>query len=322
MIYRTFGRSGLKVSALGMGTGGADALGAKSGRSETEMQNLLKFAYDNGITLFDTSPGYGDGRSERILGKAVQDIGRDNVVVSTKMAVAGGMPGQPLTVMKPEEIGPALDESLQRLQMDYVDVLLTSVADAPEHFDTVINDLIPELLKLKEQGKIRCLGSSEQTRSDGSHKWLQRVLATGKLDVAMTGQNMLNQSARHTVFPICKEKNIGVMNVFTVRNLFWNLPYLEEVIADLKKRGVIPEDAVPDKNPLGWVLDYEGVDSMVEAGYRYAAYTDPVTSVMCGTIDKSELQEDARLIEKGPLPQELLDRLHSIFGHIDEPLGN
>ena len=322
MIYRTLGRTGLEVSLRGIGTGGLDPLGLNSSRPESEMVELLHRAFDLGINLFDTSPGYGNGRSERILGHALLQLPRDEVVVSTKIPLATSMPGEPAKVMTAGEISGAVDESLKRLRMDYVDAMLMAVADLPEHFDTVIEDLIPELGKLREQGKIRFIGSSEMTRSDGAHVWLQRVLQAGLVDVAMAGHNMINQSAQRLVFPLCRQKNIGVMNVFTVRNLFGNMPHLREVIADLKLRGLIVDDAESTADPLGWLLEESDCESRVEAAYRYAAYTDGVTSVMCGTIDQVELEENVAFIAKGPLPTEIIERLRRTFGRIAEPIGN
>ena len=322
MIYRQLGRTGEKVSAVGVGTGGLDPMGLKSGRTEAEMGEYLRAASDLGINLFDTSPGYGDGRSERILGTAAKDIGRDRVLLSTKMALAGSMPGEPTQFMRPEEVGPALDGSLQRLQTDYIDVMLMAVADVPEAFGTVTDDIMPELLRLKDQGKIRFVGSSEQTRSDGAHVWLRYVLPFDHVDVAMVGHNMLNQSAARTVFPLCREEDIGALNIFTVRNLFCNLPRLKEVLADLKARGVISQDAVSDESPLSWLLEEGECASLVEAAYRYAAYTEGISAVMCGAIFQDQLEDDIAYIEKGPLPAAALQRLRDIFGHIDEPMGN
>ena len=322
MLCRTLGRTGLRISAFGMGTGGLDPMGLKSGRSEEQMRGFLKHAFDVGINYFDTSPGYGNGRSERILGQAAGDIGRDRIVISTKMALAGSMPDKPLSRMRPEQVAAALEESLRRLQTDHVDVLLMAVAGDPEHYDIVIDSLLPELVKLKEQGKIRFIGSSEQTRSDGAHHWLQRVLPTDQVDVAMVGHNMINQSARRTVLPLCVAKNIGVLNIFTVRNLFWNMPRLKEVVADLKERGVIGPDAVSDDSPLGWLLEDGECESLVEAAYRYAAYTEGVTTVMCGTIDRGELDQDIGFMDKGALSDGKLARLRETFGHIAEAIGN
>ena len=320
MQYRTLGRTGLKVSLMGMGTGGHDPLGKKSGRSESEMIRLLHRAFELGINLFDTSPGYGDGRSEELLGRALKDLPRDEVVVSTKIPLAGGHTDD-VRVMKSEEIAPAVEASLRRLGLEAVDVLLMAVA-GPQYLDAVVNDHLPVLEKLKQEGKVRFLGSSEQTRSDGAHQWLKRSLPTGAIDVALLGHNMLNQSAQQTVLPLCREKNIGVLNVFTVRNLFWNPSRLREVIAELKARRLLAPDAVPDDDPLGWLLADGEVGSLVEAAYRYAAYTEGVTTVMCGTIDVAELEENVDTVAKGPLSAEKTARLKATFGHLDEAIGN
>jgi len=322
MIYRTLGRTGLEVSVMSMGTGGHDPLGVKSGRAESEMLALLHRAFDLGIRLFDSSPGYGRGHSEQLLGRALASLPRDQLVVTTKIALAGSMPDQPVEIMKPSAVVPAVEESLRRLDLDYLDVMLIAVADLPEKFDLVIEELIPELDKVKQQGKIRFLGSSEQTRTDGTHLWLQRILPTDLIDVAMVGHNMINQSARRLVFPVCQRQNIGVMNVFTVRNLFWNPPRLQEVISDLKQRGFLDAADVPDGDPLGWLLEEGDCDSLVEAAYRYAAYTPAVSTTMCGTLDQAELEEDVQFIEKGPLPSSTIERLTRTFKKIAEPIGN
>ena len=224
--------------------------------------------------------------------------------------------------MMPSEVGPAVDESLRRLKLDCVDIMLIAVADQPENYDVVVSDLIPELVKQREHGKIRFIGSSEQTRTDGSHSWLRRLLPLDLVDVAMVGHNIINQSARQTVFPICAAQNLGVLNIFTVRNLFWNPPRLREVIDELVVGGLLAEDAESADDPLGWLVEEGGCDSLVEAAYRYAAYTEPVSAVMCGTIEVDELEENIPSTGKGPLPSAALSRLYRTFGHIDEAIGN
>ena len=322
MKYRTLGRTNESVSLVGMGTGGHDPLGLKSGRPESEMIALLHRAFDLGINLFDTSPGYGNGRSETILGRALQELPRENLLVSTKIPLAGSMGGTAPELMKPSRVGPAVDDSLKRLQLDHVDIMLIAVANQPRFYDPVIEELIPTLQKQKELGKIRFIGSSEQTRSDGAHSWLERVLPTGVADVVMVGHNMINQSARQNVFPACVADNIGVVNIFTVRNLFWNPIRLREVIADLKKDGLLPPQVESDDHPLSWLVEETDCKSLVEAAYRYAAYTEPVSTVMCGTIKIAELEENIPGIDKGPLPPAAIERLHHTFGHIAEAIGN
>lgn len=317
--YRTLGRTGLKVSVLGMGTGGHDPLGACSGRTEREMINLLRRAFDLGINLFDTSPLYGDGRSERLLGKALYGLPMKELVVATKIPLAGGY-SDLVIPMDRGDIAPAVETSLRRLRRECVDVLLMSVA-SPKYFNLIMNEHLPELEKLQQQGKIRFLGSSEQTRSDGSHQWLQTILPTDVIDVAMVGHNMINQSAQRTVFPLCQQRNIGVLNVFTVRNLFWNVEHLREVIDGLKSRGVVSGDVLTEAMPLDWLLDDE-VGSLVEAAYRYAAYTAGVTSVISGTIEATDLEKNFHTLLQGPLSKAKQKRLQEVFGRVAEAIGN
>ena len=316
MIYRTLGRTGMKIPLLSMGTGGHKVLGQRDTdrRPESEMHTLLHRAHELGITHFDTSPGYMD--SELILGRALKSLPRDSFTVSTKDAFAGTE-----HVMSPEEVRRTVESSLKRLQLDCLDLMLIA-GTTREFVDVVVNDHVPVLQKLVAEGKIRFIGSSEKTATDGSHEWLKKFLPTDIADVAMVGHNMINQSAQRTVFPICKKRNIGVMNIFTVRNLFWNPKRLEEVIGELKDQGLIDRDALPYTKPLDWLLEDGEVESLVEAAYRYAAYTEPISTVMCGTIDISELEEDTRFIEKGPLSQGKIDRLDKLFGHIEEAIGN
>lgn len=300
-----------------MGTGGHDPLGQKSGRPVSEMKQLLRRAHDLGINYFDTSPGYAD--SETILGAVLRELPRDDYVVSTKIPLAGGHTDD-VDVMTPREVGEAVEKSLVRLGLDFVDIMLVAVA-GPEYFEPVVNDHLPILERCRREGKIRFIGSSEQTRSDGSHRWLQKILPTGSMDVAMVGHNMINQSAQRSIFPLCIREKIGVLNIFTVRNLFWNPDRLREVIVDLANRGKIGRHALPEGPPLDWLLT-DDVDTLVDAAYRYALHTDGVTAVMCGTLNQSELQENVRSFEKGPLPEDLTLRLDDIFCGISEAIGN
>ncbi len=317
MDTRVLGRTGLEISIMGMGSGGHDPLGQRSGRPVEEMKKLLRRAHEFGVNYFDTSPGYLD--SEVILGSVLREFPRDEIVVSTKIPLAGGHSDDP-AVMSACEVEECVDSSLRRLGLDYIDIMLMAVA-GPEYFKTVVDVHLPVLEKCRRDGKIRFIGSSEQTRSDGSHEWLRKILPTGIVDVAMVGHNMINQSAEKAIFPFCKENNIGVINIFTVRNLFWNPTRLEEVIADLKDRRLVESQAVPDHAPLDWLL-VEDVESLVEAAYRYALHTDPVTAVMCGTIEIDELEQNVRTFEKGPLPDDLRARLAAVFGRVEEPIGN
>jgi aryl-alcohol dehydrogenase-like predicted oxidoreductase len=320
MIYRTLGRTGLQVSILGMGTGGGpDPLGQKSGRPEQESQSMLRRAFELGINLFDTAPGYMD--SEVILGRAIQGLPREKIVLSTKIALAGGMPGEPMRIMRAQDIEAAVDMSLRRLQTPYVDLLLIGVS-GPEHHDLVVNEHLPVLERLRASGKVRFLGSTEMSRSDGAHTWLQAILPHGVLDVAMVAHNMINQSAQRTVFPLCRKMNLGVINVFTVRRVFGAPGRLEEVVRDLQQRGIVAADSLENGEPLNWIVREGHAKTLIEAAYRYAAYTEGVTTVMNGTNDTALLEQNIRSVLEGPLPMAARERLTQIFGRVAEPIGN
>jgi aryl-alcohol dehydrogenase-like predicted oxidoreductase len=185
----------------------------------------------------------------------------------------------------------------------------------------VMTDQMPVLTALQRKGKVRHLGSSEQTRSDGAHSWLRAILPTNLLDVAMVGHNMFNQSAQRTVFPICEERDIGVVNVFTVRRLFSEPARLTEVTRDLQARGIVDGSLDPER-PLDWLLGDGKAANLIEAAYRYALFTPGVTAVMTGTIDIDQLRQNIALVDKGPLPSEDLERLSTLFEAVDEPMGN
>jgi L-galactose dehydrogenase len=315
MQYRKLGRTGLNISFMGMGTGGGDdPLGQKSGVSESDILHFLQFSYDQGINFFDTSPGYME--SEVLLGKALKDIPRDKLVLSTKIPLA-----TPDHIMNENDIISLVQKSLKRMQTDYIDVLWIA-GTVVEHFDTVVQDHIPILNKLKEQGLIRFIGSSEWSRFDGAHAWLNLLVEEGVIDAVMVAHNMINQSAQRYVLPGVIKKQMGAVNIFTVRNLFWNQSYLEQVIADLKRRKVVLADALPENKPLDFLIKSGEVDTIPEAAYRYALHTPGITAVMCGSKTKKELLENINTYEKGPLSSGLRSRIDTLFGQVEEVVGN
>ncbi len=320
MIYRTLGNTGLRMPIMGMGTGGGpDPLGQASGIPEREIHRLLHRAFDLGITYFDTSPGYMD--SEVILGRALQALPREDLIVSTKIPLAAAPPGEPVQVMTEKDINSSVDQSLRRLGMEYVDIMLIAVSDS-RYFETVVQNQLPILQQLVDAGKIRHLGSSELSRSDGSHEWLQKLLPTGLLGVAMVAHNMINQSAQETLFPYCLEKDIGVMNVFTVRKVFGQPGRLREVLQDLIQRGLVDAEALNIEHPLDFLLQEEDADSLIECAYRYAAYTPGVTTVLNGANEIPWLEENVANVQKGPLSDKSRERLKALFGRVAEPIGN
>ncbi len=313
MIYRTLGRTDLVVPVMGMGTGGHNQLGQNAGVPEADIHRLLHEVFDLGIHYFDTSPGYGE--SELILGRALRHLPRDRLVVSTKVALADDE-GAPFSG---SEVVASVEASLQRLQFDFIDLLLVTTR-YPQALEAAVGEHLPALGKLLEQGKIRFIGSSEVTRSDDDHEWLRAFLPTGLADAAMVGHNMLNQSAEGWVLPYCIEQEIGTINVFTVRNVFSDRNRLGQVVAELRADGLLAE-GLPGQ-PFDHLLADGGIQSLPEAAYRYAAFTEGITTVMCGSIRLEHIQRNIASLEKGPLPTDRIAWLRRSFGHIARAIGN
>jgi aryl-alcohol dehydrogenase-like predicted oxidoreductase len=190
-----------------------------------------------------------------------------------------------------------------------------------QSYEQIVAELLPVLRKLQQQGKVRFLGATEKSSDDGAHHWLTRTLHDDLFEVVMVAYNMLNQSAEQEVFPLCQKNEVGVINIYSVRNVFSQPNRLREVMADLKQRHLLAQDAVPDEAPLDWLLDDE-VDSLVNAAYRFVISQPAVSTVMTGTLNIEHLEENVKTVQKPGLSPDKLERLRQLFGHIAEPIGN
>jgi aryl-alcohol dehydrogenase-like predicted oxidoreductase len=158
MEYRLLGGSGLKVSALSFGTatfGGTNDFFKAWGSTEVEeARRLIDICVEAGVNLFDTANGYSDGRSEEVLGKAVEGK-RDKVLISTKSGFPTG-PGPNDEGSSRYHLRNALESSLRRLGTDYIDIYHLHGFDAL----TPIEEVLDTLNKFVREGKIRYIAAS------------------------------------------------------------------------------------------------------------------------------------------------------------------
>jgi len=313
MKYRMLGRTGLRVSLVSLGSGGPSQLGQNTGVPEPEAHRLVQTALDMGINLIDTATGY--GQSEEILGRALKTIDRDQYYIATKTR-----PTKNNRILSASELTQQVETSLKRLQLETIDIFQFHGV-LPNEYDGVRDSLVSTAQKLKSQGKIRFIGITEMYFQDGEHQVLQRAVKDNLFDTVMVGYNLLNQMAEKTVFPLCDARNVGVLIMIAVRRTLSRVEALEKTIADLKKRRTIPEDALPDKNPLGWLVK-NSVESVTAAAYKFAAAPEAVSTVITGTSKLSHLRSNIDAILGSPLATEDMARLNDIFGHMSESLGN
>lgn len=121
--------------------------------NEDEGIAAVEAAFRRGINFFDTSPYYGDTKSETVLGKGLKRLPRDQIIVATKM----GRYGNGVFDFSAERVAASIKESLGRLQLDYVDLLQCHDIEFGS-LDQIIEETIPALIKLKEEGVVRKIG--------------------------------------------------------------------------------------------------------------------------------------------------------------------
>lgn len=210
MIERAIGRSGIISSAVGLGTW---AIGGWmwGGTDEKDAVAAIHASLDEGITLVDTAPAYGLGLSEEIVGKAIADR-RDKVVLATKCGLEWhtqkgthffDQHGKAVyRYLGADSIRHEVEESLKRLQTDYIDLYQTHWQDAT----TPIEETMSMLLDLKKEGKIRAIGISNVNVDH-----LKEYMAIGQVDSAQEKYSMLDRGLELEILPFCREHTISIL---------------------------------------------------------------------------------------------------------------
>jgi aryl-alcohol dehydrogenase-like predicted oxidoreductase len=207
MQYRRLGRTGWPVSVIGYGMWG---LAGWSGSSDAESLRSLERAIELGCTFFDTAWAYGEGRSERLLGQVVRGHSDKALIVATKVP--------PKNNTWPSRRGFRLDDcfpadhirafaerSLQNLGLTHIDLLQFHVWEDAWAQDERWQDAVADL---KRQGLVRAVGVSV-------NRWepenVLETLKTGQIDTVQVIYNIFDQAPEDTLFPLCRELQIGVI---------------------------------------------------------------------------------------------------------------
>lgn len=212
MNYRTLGKTGLKVSEVGIGTwafGGPTIFGGTQiGWGKVNDRISLKtmaYCFELGINFIDTADSYGKGHSEEIVGKAVKGR-RESVIIATKCGNFEDKQGRWVQSWRPDYVRQACENSLRRLQTDYIDLfqIHTPLAGKsefkyePETFE-VFEDL-------KKSGKILYYGYSSYNTEDAL-----KIIELGYCDTVQIVYNLFNREAEKRFFQIAKKNNIGII---------------------------------------------------------------------------------------------------------------
>jgi aryl-alcohol dehydrogenase-like predicted oxidoreductase len=268
---------------------------------------VVRRALELGVTFLDTAESYG---TEAFIGQAIASFPRDQVVISTKKTVS-----RQGVMVEPDQMAVSVEKCLSRLGGDYLDVLhMHNVR--PREYRYVREQLVPAALRLKEQGKIRALGITEDFEGDSAHSMLAEALGDDCWDVFMLGYNVVNQSARQRIFAHTQARGIATMNMYALRHLRTE-GHMRDVVARLVAEGRIDAGLVDPADPLSFLLGDGGCGSLLEAAVRFCRHSPGVTSVLTGTGDPAHVDANVQLFDKPPLPAEHLRRLGEIFARVD-----
>lgn len=198
MEYRHFGRTDLKVSAIGFGCW--EVGGTYGHIEESEFRRAVATAIDNGVTCFDTAEAYGMGVSEEALARAL--VGRRNdIVIATKFGVGyEEMPNR--RDSSRARVLASIDRSLQRLRTDHVDIYLVHWPDPL----TPLDETMAALDEIVRQGKARYIGVSNFRLAQ-----IEAAMQRRRIDVVQYAWNMFDRRMQPEIFPYCAAQQIGVM---------------------------------------------------------------------------------------------------------------
>jgi len=239
MHYRRLGQSGLKVSEISLGTWVTfgDQVDQKNA------QRLIDAAYDHGINFFDNADAYGNGEGERLMGKAIKNIPREALVISSKVFWPT-MPGPNGRGLSRKHITESIHASLGRLDTDYIDLYFCHRYDP----DTPIEEVVFTMNTLIQQGKILYWGTSEWSaaqisRAVGTARQFNLIPPT----MEQPHYNLFHRERMETeIAPLAKDLGLGLT---TFSPLYFG-------ILTGKYQDGIPEGSRASLDSMSWINNY------------------------------------------------------------------
>ena len=298
MEMTTLGRTGLKVSRLGVGLAEISTLEGAAGTDT--VGRLLNAALDAGINFLDTAECYGN--AEELIGNTVAHR-RSEFVLATKAGhLSSGRSGTPWTGQTVTE---NVDRSLELMKTDYVDLVQLHAFDVPA---PPPDDVMEALLKAREAGKTRFLGFSQENEEA---EW---AVESGIFDTLQMTFNLLDQGARYGLFERAKAKGVGIIGKRPIANAMWG-------------NAVAGESA--NYNGVGDLL-YARAKTMLEMGPLEGAPDDhielalgftlahaDVHTAIVGTRNPEHMLANIEIVEKRlPISEAVVDELHRRYDKV------
>jgi aryl-alcohol dehydrogenase-like predicted oxidoreductase len=323
MDIRTYGRTGMQVSLLGFGCGAVGGLMVRGAPADQE--KAIARALEAGVNYFDTAVQYGNGESEKNLGRVLATLKPANAIVGTKVRLPARDFGRIA-----EAVTQSLEGSLQRLRLPRVDIFhlhnAISVAGGGETLSAqqVLHEVVPAFDKLRQQGKTRFLGIT----AVGDTAALHQVIDAHVFDSAQVSYNMLNPSAAIALpanypaqdygrlFDHTKAAGVGVIGIRVLAG---------GALSGQTERHPI---ASPPPEPIGSASTYDAdlararrlapliaegfAPSLAELAIRFAISHPAMGTILVGMATPQQFEDALAAVQKGSLPQAALDRLATL----------
>jgi aryl-alcohol dehydrogenase-like predicted oxidoreductase len=308
MRYRKLGRTGFEVSEVGFGAWG---IGGKQwlGTNDEEGLESLRRSIELGLNFIDTALAYGDGHSEELVGRVVRETGH-------KLFVATKVP--PKNLLWPARAGIQIDQvypyeyiiratetSLKNLGLDVIDLQQLHVWNpewiAREEWRRAFEEL-------KKSGKVRALGISINDHQPDS---ALELIETGLIDTVQVIYNIFDQTPRRNLFPLCRERNIGVLarvpldegsltGAITEDTQFVEGEFRSFYFRGDRKRQVVERVAA-------LVKDLEGVPgTLAEIAVQFCLSDQTVSTVIPGMRHVRNAESSCSVSDRGPLSEAIL----------------
>src|SRR6202140_2957195 len=323
MQLRVFGRTGMQLSVLGFGCG---AVGGFMVRGDpADQERIIARAIAVGVNYFDTAVQYGNGESEKNLGRVLQKLKPAGVVVGTKVRLPPGEFGRIA-----DAVTISLEGRLARLGLDRVDIfhlhnpITERGGGLALSVRQVLDDVVPAFERLRAQGKLRFLGMT----AVGDTAALRQVIDARVFDSAQIVYNMLNASAAEDLpknypaqdygrlFDSTQAAGVGVVGIRVLAG---------GALSGSAERHPI---AGPAPEPIGSAMSYEAdvdrrrrplplvregfAESLTEAATRFALSHPAMGTILVGLATPQQFGDALAAVQKGPLPKAALDRLAAL----------
>ncbi|MGX4770326.1 aldo/keto reductase [Bradyrhizobium guangdongense] len=323
MQLRHFGRTGMQLSVLGFGCGAVGGLMVRGDPADQE--RTIARAIAAGVNYFDTAVQYGNGESEKNLGRILQKLKPANVAVGTKVRLQSGDFGRIA-----EAVTASLEASLARLHLDSVDIfhlhnpITERGGGSALSVQQVLGDVVPAFERLRQQGKTRFFGVT----AIGDTSALHQVIDSGAFESAQVVYNMLNPSAAEELpanFPaqdyggLFDHTQAAGVGVVAIRVLAGG------ALSGSAERHPI---ASPPPEPIGSATSYDAdvdrarrlmplvkdafVDNLTEAAIRFALSHPAVGTILVGMATSEQFEDALAAVQKGPLPMAALETLSAL----------